>query len=141
MIVLDTNVLSEVMRIKPDSRVMDWLNSQASDELFLAAISVAEILYGIARLPDGKRKESLREMALTTFKEDFDGRILAFDETTATHYADLVADRECNGRPISMADAQIAAICVTHGATLATRNTRDFVALGLSLIDPWRAVR
>ena len=140
MIVLDTNVLSELMRARPDNAVVAWLDGQAPDELFTTAITVAEILHGIARLPEGKRKSSLHRLAIETFADDFAGRILAFDELAAEQYADAVFARERSGQPISMADAQIAAICRCHGAPLlATRNLKDFRGLGINLIDPWAA--
>jgi predicted nucleic acid-binding protein len=137
MIVLDTNVVSELMRARPEQRVRAWLDAQASDDLFLTAISVAEILCGVERLPDGKRKEQMREATEAMFKEDFQERLLAFDEYSAEYHAKIVTHRQSIGRPISMADAQIAAICIQYQATLATRNLKDFEALGLELINPW----
>jgi predicted nucleic acid-binding protein len=138
VIVLDTNVLSESMRLRPEPQVLAWLDANPSDELWLTSITVAEILLGIARLPQGKRKLGLLEVASRMFSEDFEGRILAFDAQAAAEYAALVSARSRQGKPINMADAQIAALCRVHGATLATRNTRDFGGLGLSLVDPWR---
>jgi len=137
MIVLDTNVVSELMRARPERCVQAWLDAQVSGDLFLTAISVAEILCGIARLPDGKRKRQMLEITETMFREDFQERLLPFDECSATHYANVVTCRQLLGRPISMADAQIAAICLQHRAVLATRNLKDFEALGLDLINPW----
>lgn len=138
MIVLDTNVLSELMRPEPEPAVVAWMDRQDPSTLFLTAITVAEILYGIARLPGGKRKASLRELGAAVLDEDFAGRILSFDETAAVCYADVVCERQRSGRPISMADAQIAAICRTlKGVTLATRNTLDFEDIGLDLTNPW----
>jgi predicted nucleic acid-binding protein len=138
VIVLDTNVLSASMRLRPEPQVLAWLDANPSDELWLTSITVAEILLGIARLPQGKRKLGLLEVASRMFSEDFEGRILAFDAQAAAEYAALVSARSRQGKPINMADAQIAALCRVHGATLATRNTRDFGGLGLSLVDPWR---
>ena len=138
MIVLDTNVLSELMRPDPDPAVIAWMDSQDPAQLFLTAVTIAEILYGIARLPDGKRKAGLRELGAAMLQEDFAGRIISFDEAAAAHYAEVVCERQSGGRPIGMADAQIAAICRTlNGATLATRNSRDFEGIGLDLADPW----
>jgi len=137
MIVLDTNVVSELMHTQPERRVQAWLDAQISSDLFLTAISVAEILCGIARLPDGKRKQRMLEITETMLKEDFQERLLAFDECSAIHYANIVTRRQSMGRPISMADAQIAAICLQHRTALATRNLKDFEALGLELINPW----
>ncbi|MDR2013443.1 MAG: type II toxin-antitoxin system VapC family toxin [Rhodanobacter sp.] len=137
MIVLDTNIASELMRAWPEQRVLAWLDAQTSGDLFLTAISVAEILWGVARLPDGKRKQRMLEAAQTMFMEDFHERLLAFDEHSAVQYAQVVARRQSIGRPISMADAQIAAICLHHQAALATRNLKDFEAAGLDLVNPW----
>lgn len=138
MIVLDTNVLSELMRPDPDQAVIAWMDSQEPAQLFLTAITVAEILYGIARLPDGKRKAGLRERGVAMLQEDFAGRIISFDEAAAAQYAEVVCERQSSGRSIGMADAQIAAICRTlNGATLATRNSRDFEGIGLDLANPW----
>jgi len=137
MIVLDTNVASELMRARPEQCVQTWLDAQVSGDLFLTAISVAEILCGIARLPDGKRKRQMLEITETMFREDFQERLLPFDECSATNYANVVTCRQSMGRPISMADAQIAAICLQHRAVLATRNLKDFEALELDLINPW----
>lgn len=137
MIVLDTNVLSELMRGRPDERVLEWVNAQPSNELWLTTITVAEILLGVALLPDGRRKARSLELATEMFSEDFEGRFLSFDAEAAFDYAALVASRERRGRRISMADAQIAAICLRHEATLATRNLRDFADSGVELVDPW----
>jgi predicted nucleic acid-binding protein len=137
MIVLDTNVLSELMRRQPDSKLVAWIDAQLADALMLSAVTVAELLYGIARLPEGKRKADLHDAAWMMLKEEFDERILSFDALAAVHYASLVAQRESSGRPISMADAQIAAICLSHEAILATRNGKDFSGLGLTLVNPW----
>ncbi|WP_095148420.1 type II toxin-antitoxin system VapC family toxin [Pseudomonas sp. Irchel s3a18] len=137
MIVLDTNVLSEFMRAEPDVQVLAWVDAQPAMDLAISAITVAEILHGIARLPFGKRKQKLEAHAMAMFEEDFAGRILAFDAHAAVEYATLVAGREANGRAASMADAQIAAICRTHGAPIATRNVRDFEFPGVEVINPW----
>lgn len=138
MIVLDTNVLSELMRPDPEQAVIAWMDRQDPATLFLTAITVAEILYGIARLPEGKRRSGLRELGVAVLQEDFAGRIISFDETAAECYADVVWERQRSGHPISMADAQIAAICRTlNGVTLATRNSLDFEGIGLDLTNPW----
>ncbi|UIF89017.1 type II toxin-antitoxin system VapC family toxin (plasmid) [Cupriavidus necator] len=137
MIVLDTNVLSELMRAQAEPAVVDWLDRQEQDSLAVTAVTVAELLYGIARLPEGRRKTGLRDAALQMLDEEFAGRVLAFDEDAAVHYAALVSQRERTGRPISMADAQIAAICRHHAAALATRNTKDFDGVDIILANPW----
>ncbi len=137
MILLDTNVLSELMRAKPDPNVIAWVDAQRSSDLVISSITVAEILYGIARMPDGKRKDSLYVLASAMFEEDFAGSILAFDAEAAVHYADLVAASEGRGKIADMADGQIAAIARLHGARIATRNVRDFEAFGIPLVNPW----
>lgn len=139
MILLDTNVLSELMRAKPDPQVLFWVDAQPSSELVIRSITVAEILYGIARLPEGKRKVSLLEMATAMFEQDFAGCILSFDEQAAGHYAEMAAHSESKGRAVDMADLQIAAIGRLHRAVIATRNTRHFEALDVSLANPWEA--
>ena len=138
MFVLDTNILAELMRPMPAPGVIGWVDAQEPATLFITAITVAELLYGIARLPDGKRKSGLLELGTAMIREDFAGRILPFDEAAATCYADVVCERQAAGRPVSMADAQIAAICRTlPGATLATRNVKDFHGTRLDLFNPW----
>lgn len=139
MILLDTNVLSELMRSKPDPRVLAWVDAQPANQLVICAITVAEILYGIARMPDGKRKQGLLDMASAMFDEDFAGNILPFNADAAVHYAEIAAESEARGRVIEMADAQIAAIGRLHDAVVATRNTRHFESLGVGLVDPWTA--
>ncbi|MCO6442365.1 MAG: type II toxin-antitoxin system VapC family toxin [Nitrococcus mobilis] len=139
MIVLDSNVLSELMRPVPCREVLNWVDAHDPASLLITAITMAEILYGIARLPEGDRKSALLDTAMAMFEEDFAERILAFEEHAAAHYAELVTQREQAGRPISMADARIAAICLSHETALATRNSKDFADLGLPLIDPWSA--
>ena len=139
MIVLDTNVLSELMRRRPAARVVRWVDGQDASALAITAVTVAELLYGVARLPDGARKAKLAAAADALVREDFSGRVLPFDVAAAAHYAELAAERDRNGRPISVSDGQIAAICRCHGAALATRNVRDFDATGVSVRDPWSA--
>ena len=137
MIVLDTNVVSELMRLKPAAAVLDWVDRQPAAEVYLTAITVAELLYGVARLPDGKRKTDLAERIEALLSEDFEHRIAPFDETAAAHYADIVVHRERVGRPISTADAQIAATCRSHGAVVATRNVDDFTDTAVEILNPW----
>jgi predicted nucleic acid-binding protein len=137
MIVLDTNVLSEFMRIEPETRVLAWVDALPAMDLAVSAVTVAEILHGIARLPSGKRKQKLEAHAMAMFEEDFAGRILPFDAHAAVEYATLVAECEAKGRAAAMADAQIAAICRTHGAPIATRNVKDFELCGIEVINPW----
>ncbi|MFI4992482.1 MAG: type II toxin-antitoxin system VapC family toxin [Solirubrobacterales bacterium] len=137
MVLLDTNVLSELVRPEPDEKVVSWLDSLDAATVATTAITAAELLYGVARLPDGRRKQQLSEAIDGLIEEDFDGRIEPFDVTAATHYAALVSDRDTLGRPISVVDAQIAAIARKLEATLATRNIDDFKDTGIDLIDPW----
>lgn len=137
MIILDTNVLSEALRPRPEPRVIEWLASQATASLFVTTVTQAEILYGIAILDPGRRREDLYASAVAMFAEDFAGRILGFDTDAAPAFAAIAAERRQAGRPISQFDAQIAAIARSRGAALATRNQRDFETCGIELIDPW----
>jgi len=138
MILLDTNVLSELMRAKPAPEVVAWIDAQPTSQLYISAITVAEILYGIARMADGKRKQSLLALATLMFDEDFAGRILSFDADAAIHYAGLAAESEAKGTVVDMADCQIAAIAVLHDAQVATRNVRHFDYLGVAIVNPWQ---
>lgn len=138
MIVLDTNVISELTRQAPALGVISWLDSLAAAEVSTTAITAAELLYGVARLPSGHRKTELTAAVHGLLSDDFQGRVLSFDERAAGRYADIVTGRERLGRPIGVADAQIAAICRAVGATLATRNTDDFEEAGIELINPWK---
>ncbi len=139
MIVVDTNVLSELLRPAPDATVVAWLDSLLTADVATTAVTAAELLYGAMRLPAGRRREALVEAVRALLAEDFRGRIEPFDAGSAEHYAVVVSRREQLGRPISSADAQIAAICRTHQAALATRNTSDFEHTGVELVDPWRS--
>lgn len=138
MIVVDTNVVSELMRPSPAVAVQDWIRSHASRELCTSAITVAEIHYGIERLPAGRRKEALRVAAAEIF-ETFAEQVLPFDTMAAEQYALVVSQRDVLGLPIDGFDAQIAAICRAHDATLATRNLADFRETGVEIINPWQA--
>ncbi|MFP6864071.1 type II toxin-antitoxin system VapC family toxin [Pseudomonas sp.] len=137
MILLDTNVLSELMRAKPAPGVLAWIDAQPTSQLFISSITVAEILYGIARMADGKRKQGLLDLATLMFDEDFAGRILSFDSDAAVHYAALAAESEAKGKVVDMADGQIAAIAALHDARVATRNVRHFDYLGVPVLNPW----
>lgn len=140
MIVLDTNVVSELMRPVPDPAVLAWVDAQSDRALWLSSVVVSELLYGLARLPVGARRAQLTQAVEAMLDEDFAGRVLPFDLPAAVACADLVAAREREGQPVAMADAQIAATCLAHGASLVTRNTRHFEGLGLVLINPWLAL-
>ena len=138
MILLDTNVLSEFMRPVPARAVVDWLDAQAIDQVWVCAISRAEIELGLALLPEGQRKQGLAQAAQSMFVRYFSGRCLPFDERAANHYARIVAHRTQLGRPVSVEDAQIAAIALGNQLSLATRNERDFEAIKvLTVINPW----
>ncbi len=137
MIVLDTNVVSEMMRPAPAGAVSGWFARNATSSLFTTALTQAEILYGLALLPAGQKRQALIAAAQAIFAEDLAGRILPFDSAAAAFYPDIAATRRQAGRPISQIDAQIAAIARSRGAALATRNVRDFVECGIAVIDPW----
>jgi hypothetical protein len=137
MIVLDTNVISELMRAAPAPAVAAWIAGKARASLFTTTLSQAEILYGLELLPEGRRRDALIAAAQPMFAEDFAGRVLPFDGDSAVAYADIAAARRRAGRPIAQIDAQIAAITRARGARLATRNTEDFEGCGIALIDPW----
>jgi predicted nucleic acid-binding protein len=137
MIVLDTDVVSELMRRRPAPAVIAWVDGEDASRLAITAVTAAELLHGVARLPKGARRRKLVAAVDGLLIEDFAGRILPFDGAAAIHYAELVASRERDGRPVSVADGQIAAICRHHGATLATRDVRDFEATGVDVLDPW----
>jgi predicted nucleic acid-binding protein len=137
MIVLDTSVVSDLMRATPEPTVLAWLQQTSSTGLYTTAVTVAEIRYGIARLPEGRRRQTLHQAADEIFAA-FPRQVLPFDLAAASAYADVVAGRERDGNPISGFDGQIAAICRSQAAVLATRNTKDFTDTGISLIDPWQ---
>ncbi len=138
MIILDTSVVSELMRPAGDPRVLSWLGETSDGDLATTAITVAEVEYGLARLPDGSRADALRTAAAALW-ESFATAILPFDVAAASAYGALMASRERAGRPTGSFDAQIAAVATVHRATVATRNVSDFEGMGLKLIDPWAA--
>ncbi len=137
MIILDTNVVSETMRPEPAVAVVEFLDGLDADDVYLTALSVAEIRFGLLRLPAGKHRDMLTHAADALIADEFAGRALPFDVTAAEVYGQLTAQREAGGRPLPVIDAMIASICVVHDATLVTRNTKDFEGLGLPLINPW----
>lgn len=136
MIVVDTDVFSELMRPAPSPQVDEWFASQDEADLFVTAVTLAEVFYGIDRLPAGRRKETIRATANERFSA-LAGKVLPFDEVAARSYGDIASGRERAGLPIGTMDALIAAICRTRGALLATRNTKDFAEAGVSLVNPW----
>jgi predicted nucleic acid-binding protein len=139
MILLDTNIVSELMRTEPATQVIEWLNDQNSSELYLSAITVAEISYGLNALPAGARRKQLKSAFNKALDLGFKHRILAFDFAAAEHYGIIMADRKAAGRPLSVPDGQIAAITYSQGLLLATRNGRDFVDCGIEIVNPFKA--
>jgi predicted nucleic acid-binding protein len=137
MIILDTNVISEIMRERPDPLVVQWVDNQTQDPLWTTSISLAELLTGIYRLPDGRKRTRLENSVSFVVDALFQDRILPFDESAARAYALIVTQRFSGGRPIDLHDAQIAAIARSRGATLATRNIKDFAEDGVALVNPW----
>jgi predicted nucleic acid-binding protein len=137
VIVLDTNVVSELARPRPAPEVIDWVDAQDSASLLITAVTAAEIRAGVALLPTGPRRRQIAERMEALITGTFAGYVLAFDVMSTEHYANIVAMRSRAGRPISGLDAQIAAVCAQRGATLATRNVDDFDGLELNLINPW----
>jgi len=137
VIVLDTNVLSELMGREPSRRVATWLDEQPEARLFTTALTEAEIGYGIACLPAGRRRRALAAAAARMFDELFAGRILPFDRAAAQVYAELAAERRRAGRPIAQVDAQIAAIARSRRAVVATRDRSGFEGCGVELVNPW----
>jgi hypothetical protein len=138
VIVLGTDVISELVRQVPDLGVLAWLDALEISDVATTAVTAAELRYGVASLPDGHRKRELAAVIHGILAEDFQGRVLPFDEGSAVQYADIVTRRKRIGRPIGIADAQIAAICCDLGAILATRNTADFEETGIQLTNPWK---
>jgi predicted nucleic acid-binding protein len=138
MVLLDTNIVSELMRAAPDAGVQGWVREQPRSDLFICAITEAELRLGVALLPDGRRRTALARDVEGMIAEDFAGRVLPFDSPAAAAYAAVVTERRSAGRPIASADAQISAIARSHGAAVATRNVRDFEGCGIEVIDPWR---
>ena len=137
MIVLDTNVISEIFRSAPDPRVVEWLESLTGD-VAITTITLAELLAGVRRLPHGRRKNDLQAALGATIEPYKPTRsLLAFDDSAAEQYAEVLFAREQAGLPISTPDAQIAAICRVHGATCATRNEKDFAGTGVRVLNPW----
>jgi toxin FitB len=139
MIILDTNVVSAMMRRDVDLKIRDWLDSQPPESIWVTAITVFEVRLGIAILAEGRRRKQLEEDFVQTIAEDFDGRVLDLDQAAAEKAAVLCAERRLRGRPIDMRDTLIAGIAVSRRAQLATRNLRHFDDLEIVVIDPWSA--
>jgi toxin FitB len=140
MIIIDTNVVSELMRTSPDSAVLAWFANHPADTLFLTAITEAELRMGVTILPFGQRRDHLFGAIDAMIDQDFAGRILPFDSPAARSYAEIAAMRRAAGKPIMDADCQIAAIVRACGAAIATRSVKDFEGCGIDVINPWTAV-
>lgn len=137
MVILDTNVVSEFMRRHPEPAVVAWLNARPPHDLFVTAVTEAEVRTGIAFLPAGRRRRHLVRAADRAFNELFEDRVLPFEREAARAYASIAAERRRAGRPISQIDCQIAAIARSMHASVATRNVRDFDGAGIPVLDPW----
>ncbi len=138
MIVLDTNVLSELTKARPNPEVIAWWDSQNPGDLFVTAITLAELCYGVAIMSDGQRRDQVSQGNETLLNTYFAGRILPFDGAAAREYAAILAERRANALPVDRHDCMIAAIARQHRAAVATRNTRDFADCGIPLINPWQ---
>ena len=139
MIVVDTNVISELMRGEPDSAVLAWVAAQPRALLYTTYVNQAEILYGIGALPEGRRRTALAAAATAMFAEDFAGKILPFESRAGARYPEIVLARRHAGNPIEKFDALIAATTLAAGASIATRDIGGFAGCGLEVIDPWTA--
>jgi len=139
MILLDTNVISEPWKPAPDETVVAWLDAQAIETLFISAITIAELRFGIAAMPTGKRQMTLRDRLESEVLPHFAERILPFDVATSQFYSDLMARARVSGKAIGMADGYIAATAAANGFTVATRDSSPFEAAGLKVINPWFA--
>ncbi|WP_221188902.1 type II toxin-antitoxin system VapC family toxin [Limimaricola variabilis] len=138
MILLDTSVIAETQRKVPDDAVMDWLNAQDPTNLYLSAITAAELIFGVQAIPDDKRRDRLMVAVMAILEKDFSGRILPFDDAAARIYGTQVAATRQKGYAISIADGQIAAVALSRpGAMVATRTPMPFMALGADVLDPW----
>ena len=134
---LDTNVLSELLRARPEPAVLAWFAAQQPENLFVSAVTQAEMFLGAALLPAGRRRQQLQQALDTMFRDDFGARVLPFDSAAAVQYAGVVQARRSAGRPISQFDAQIAAIALSRSCGLATRNVTDFERCAVQLANPW----
>lgn len=140
MILLDTNLVSEAMKPEPDSAVCRWLDEQAVETLYLSSVTIAELMFGIGALPDGKRKDKLAD-ALDGVMELFADRVLPFDIDAARHHANLAVKARAAGRGFPTPDGYIAAIAASRGFVVAARDTSAYDAAGMDVIDPWKAER
>ncbi len=140
MFLLDTNIVSELMRKLPDPVVEAWVSGHPVEQLFFSAVGEAELRYGAAVMPAGRRRNTLVSDIESMLRAAFEGRILPFDSEAAVAYADIASARRAAGRPVQTADGQIAAIARSRGMAVATRNVRDFADMGIDVIDPWTRV-
>ena len=139
MVVVDTPVVSELMRVEPNAEVLSWMDGRPAKELFVTAVTEAEVRAGVAFLPDGMRRRGLANAAERVFVELFASRILPFDSAAACVYAEIASARRALGRPLSQPDGQIGAIARSRNMAVATRNVRDFEGMGAELVNPWTA--
>ena len=137
MIILDTNILSALMRTRPEAAVVSWLDRQPAESVWITSITLFETRFGVALLPAGKRRRNLEAAFAQLLKEDLENRVLDFDSAAAAEAASLAATRQKAGRAVDMRDTQIAGIALARRATLATRNVRHFADLNVQVIDPW----
>lgn len=137
MVMLDTTVVSELMRSSPDLAVETWVAGRPAASLFFSTVGEAELRYGVAIMPAGRRRDRLAAEIEAMLRDDFEGRVLPFDSDAARFYAQIAASRRAAGRSVSQTDCQIAAIARARGMAVATRNVRDFVDTGIDVIDPW----
>ena len=138
MVLLDTNVVSELLRPSPNPAVEGWVAERPAAELHFSAVGEAELRYGVAILSAGRRKDALAQAIDAILREDFEGRILPFDSATAREYEEIASARRASGRTVAPADCQIAAIARSRNMTVATRNVRDFEDMGIEVVDPWK---
>lgn len=139
MIILDTNVLSALMRQVPEAPVVAWLDRQPAESIWITSITLFEARLGLVLLPKGRRRQALESAFARLLEEDLENRVLDFDSAAATEAASLAAQRQKTGRPVDMRDTQIAGIALARHATLATRNVRHFANLNVPVVDPWEA--
>ncbi len=137
MIILDTNVVSALMQQQPDPQVVDWLDRQPSESIWISAVTLFEGRYGLALLPDGRRKTLLQESFEALIVQDLQSRIAHFDVTAANQAAELASQRKARGRPVDIRDTFIAGIALARRATLATRNVKHFADLAIPVVNPW----
>lgn len=140
MFLLDTNVISEMMKPEPDQQVMRWVDQQDPNVMYISSITIAEITYGIAALPSGLRRKSLERMFNQTIAEAFAYRVLFFDDAAAFAYGHIMSHRKQLGKPMSILDGQISAIASIHGLSVVTRNIRDFMDCAINMINPFEPI-